>query len=178
MPIDVRVEGLDALVEAGQLAVVARKAFRKGIGKAVRDFALDAVARAKKDYLSGPRPQHLGVISGRLRSSITSDVQEEGDEYLASVGTNVKYARGWELGFNGTVNVKGHLRVVSKVFGKSVSAAIAAVRAHTRQVNQDARPFLEPALKDAMPKLEEDIAQAMSDLPLIGSGEGNAADYQ
>lgn len=178
MPIDVRVEGLDALVQAGQLASVAKKAFRKGIGKAVNDFALSAVALAKKNYLSGPRPEHLGVISGRLRSSITSDVRQEGDDYTASIGTNVKYARGWELGFTGTVNVKGHLRVVSKVFGKSVSATISSVRAYTRQVNQEARPFLEPALRDAMPKLEEDIAQAMQDLPLLGSGEGNAADYQ
>ncbi|MBX4215810.1 hypothetical protein KW797_02595 [Candidatus Parcubacteria bacterium] len=174
MPIDVRVEGLDEVVAAGQLAAISRKAFRRDVGVAVRDFALDAVARSKKDYLSGPRPERLGVVSGRLRSSITQDVKEEGEDLEASVGTNVVYGRGWELGFHGTVQVKAHLRVVSKVFGKaSAQALISQVRAHTRQVDQDARPFLEPAMRDALPALEGGIRQAMEDLPLMG-GPGAA----
>jgi hypothetical protein len=36
------------------------------------------------------------------------------------VGTNVEYARPHEYGFNGTVTVKEHLRLVKKAFGKSL----------------------------------------------------------
>jgi phage gpG-like protein len=49
--------------------------------------------------LTGPRPQYLGVVTGRLRSSITaSPTIKSGDTYTAKIGTNVVYARIHEYG--------------------------------------------------------------------------------
>jgi hypothetical protein len=42
--------------------------------------------------LSGPRPQYLGVITNRLRGSIsTGDVEKTSDGYQVKIGTNVEY---------------------------------------------------------------------------------------
>lgn len=53
-------------------------------------------ARAKEHYLSGPRPEVLGVITGRLRSSIMFRVNERAQSVV--VGTNVVYAPPHEIG--------------------------------------------------------------------------------
>lgn len=54
---------------------------------------------SKKNRLSGPRPQYLGVRTNRLRSSISSsEAIKSGNEYSVKVGTNVEYARIHEFG--------------------------------------------------------------------------------
>ena len=53
----------------------------------------------KQNRLSGPRPIYLGVVTGRLRSSITAAQTEKvGNSYIAKIGTNVEYARRHEYG--------------------------------------------------------------------------------
>ena len=53
----------------------------------------------KDRRLSGPRPQFLGVDTGRLRASITGSRTEKiMDTYQAKVGTNVVYGRIHEFG--------------------------------------------------------------------------------
>lgn len=54
---------------------------------------------SKANRLSGPRPQFLGVITGRLRSSITASQTEHiGSEYRVKIGTNVIYGPIHEFG--------------------------------------------------------------------------------
>ncbi len=54
---------------------------------------------SKKNRLSGPRPNILGVKTGRLRSSISSSqTAKSGNSYETRVGTNVAYARIHEYG--------------------------------------------------------------------------------
>ena len=49
--------------------------------------------------LTGPRPQYLGVISGRLRSSVAVlAAQKVWQDYVAKIGTNVVYAATHEFG--------------------------------------------------------------------------------
>lgn len=56
----------------------------------------------KTKRLSGPRPNVLGVITGRLRSSITATpTTKSGNTYTAKIGTNVIYARRHEMGTYG-----------------------------------------------------------------------------
>jgi phage gpG-like protein len=56
----------------------------------------------KQNKLSGPRPELLGVVSGKLRASITtSEVEKQGTNYSVRVGTSVDdipYARIHEFG--------------------------------------------------------------------------------
>lgn len=66
-------------------------------------------------------PPH--VLSGRLRQSITHQVEVGSNYVRGRVGTNVEYARRLELGFTGT-------------------------DAAGRNVNQAPRPFLRPTLAE------------------------------
>lgn len=168
MPTEVRIEGIGKLEDEGRLAARSVSVLQAGIFKAADLFGLDAVARAKKDYLSGPRPDRLGVVTGRLRSSITKKTTEEDDGVVVQVGTNVRYAAAWEFGFDGVQQVDAHLRVVSKVFGRSVNATVTQVRAHSRKVNNKAKPFLQPAIDDAMPALDNRISNVLETLPFLG----------
>lgn len=83
----------------------AEKGLRRGL-----EFTRTVVMR---EFLSGPRSKtKLDAISGRLRGSIAYSVQRSGKGIVGRIGSNVKYARFHEFGFNGTVNVKAHTRAV------------------------------------------------------------------
>ncbi len=91
------------------------------------------VVRSKGGSLRGTvkaqdAPTPPRVLTGRLRTSITHRVSIDGRNVVGVVGTNVPYARRLELGFSGT-DSKG------------------------RNINQGARPYLVPALKENLPRL-------------------------
>ena len=68
----------------------------QNIFKAMKDFGNRIVRTSKKDYLSGPRPSRLGVLSGRLRASITFSLRQAGSKFILEPGTNVPYGRKFE----------------------------------------------------------------------------------
>lgn len=84
---------------------------------------------SKENRLTGPRPQFLGVVTGRLRSSITAaEPEKSGNDYSERIGTNVEYARLHEFG-----------GIINKVSSKG--------KAFTQ--NYPERAFLRPAIEDA-----------------------------
>jgi len=125
-------------------------ALRARIGKTVQELGLETLRVVKSLYLSGAA---LGVRTGRLRRSINEVYQESGDSLSSTVGTNVEYARFWELGFSGTESVRQHLR-------RAPSGVESLVRAHERRVSVEARPFLQPALDDMGPRIHSALARA------------------
>ena len=64
----------------------------------VQAFMIQAVKVSKKDYLTGPRPEKLGVKTGTLRRSIRQDTTISGNKIKGAIGTNVSYARFHESG--------------------------------------------------------------------------------
>lgn len=66
--------------------------------KAVSEGAIEVRKVAKAQYLTGPRPQRLGVVTGRLRASVISWSKRKGDTAVGIVGTNVEYASKHEYG--------------------------------------------------------------------------------
>ena len=62
-------------------------------------------SHAKAHYLTGPRPMKLGVVTGRLRSSLHTKVEQHGDEVIGKIGTDVWYGYTWE---HGNPRVKFH----------------------------------------------------------------------
>ena len=98
---------------------------RLALGKlvpATRKAASDALGRglelvrslAQREYLSGPRPSRLGVVTTRLRNSISWRVTETRDGGIVGrIGTTVPYGRFHEFGYHGTQQVSGHTRVVA-----------------------------------------------------------------
>jgi phage gpG-like protein len=115
-----------------------------------------------QDKLTG---QVLNVRTGRLRRSITYDVTTPGASSVqGTVGTNVAYGRFFELGFQGTENVREHLRMVKEAFGKPIKdPRQVTVREHSRHVNMPAHSFLGSALADMRPEILTQIDQAVKD---------------
>jgi phage gpG-like protein len=75
------------------------------------DIGLRLVAREVEErYLMGPRPERLGVVTGRLKGSITTSVRASGAGIVGKIGTNVPYGAYHEFGFDGPVAVKEHQR--------------------------------------------------------------------
>jgi len=112
------------------------------IKRSLNQGALIVAGWSKERRLSGARPRFLGVVSGRLRSSIAVSITTHvGDEYRANIGTNVKYAKVHELGFQGDVFVRSFVRHTKK--------GTQFVRPHSRKMNIKARPFLRPAIEDS-----------------------------
>lgn len=134
--------------------------------------ALNLVAYIKKDKLSD---QVLRVRTGRLRRSITARFEGKGTgTFTAIVGTNVRYARIHEYGFEGTVNVKEHKvkefkRLQTMAFGKlmkepkMVSVKSHVVKAHTMNMKMPARPFMRPALEENAPRITANIRKALTE---------------
>ncbi len=140
-------------VERTMLAFeAARHRITDAVRAAVTRATFDLVRVVKESKLTG---QVLNVRTGRLRRSITGRIAEENGQPVGLVGTNVSYARVHELGFKGTVPVKAHTRTIK---GKPMM-----VRAHSRKLDIPARPFLQPALNENLPKYQGWIAKAIAE---------------
>ena len=137
------------------------------LARAWESGAKEVLGRAVNGRFMGKGPfpvsQHrLGIVSHRLRQSmVTTGLQVNAGTGTASVsmGSNVKYYRGHEFGYKGTVQVRGHTRkaVVTaknnrgKLTRKSINDlkvsklvrgrrfGYSTVRPHGRKVNVPAR---------------------------------------
>lgn len=124
-------------------------------------------ARVKSAYLRGPRPQRLGVKTGRLLSSITQGgadsrtrFESTPDQAFYYVGTNVSYGAGWEYGFNRKVGAgaRGGPRNLS---GTAMARYFAKHPPGVKEV--PARAFLRPALQDLRAHIVERLQFALRD---------------
>ena len=90
----------------------------------------------------GHWPGKILQVKGQLAASIN----EQHSKDFALVGTNKKYARAHQEGFSDTVSVSGFTRRQKsrdvREGRKTVAKGIAFVKAHSRQMNIPARPFL------------------------------------
>lgn len=112
-----------------------------------------AVGTAKREYLTGPRPEKLGVRTGHLRRSIKSQTVIRGDVVEGVIGTNVLYARIHEKG--GVI--KRRRTKVLRFRGKRVGR-IRLWWSPTR-VEMPARPFLKPAIMDNLENISKLIGK-------------------
>ena len=128
---------------------VGREKIQK-VGRVVELSANDVKNRAKSDYLRGPRPKKLGVVSSTLIKSVKSWKEEslDGAEIVGKVGTNVKYGIAWETG-DFSVLVKG---------GRTVKTD--ASRSYKKK-KREPRPFLQPALEDEQDRILKRIEGAV-----------------
>lgn len=160
--------------------LAAEKGLRKGL-----EFAKTISMR---EYLSGPRPKRLDVVTTRLRSSIATSVQRSGRGIVGRIGSNVKYARYHEFGMKGVVHVREHIRhqatsgeragrlirdregnvvgqkreSVKQAESRGVVFTRETVKAHKRKVNYEGRPFIKPALVKAQPYIKQAILDAIA----------------
>lgn len=92
------------------------------------------ISWVKKYRLTGPRPKYLGVVTGRLRSSISMGrVIKRGNIFVQAIGTNVKYAPFHEFGTKhlparpflapALQSRENHKRII-RIFGKEIQARL------------------------------------------------------
>jgi len=102
-----------------------KKEIDDGTLKGVRKAMFYAEGQAKNSF---GKPGNLRVRSGRLRSSIFSNVRKDGTDVIGEIGSNVYYARLHELG--------------------------------TKRL--PARPFLQPAIRDNIDKIQQIIIDSIN----------------
>ena len=127
----------------------------------VSRLAITLLRKVKEEKLSG---QVLRNQTGTLRRSINQRVEVFGQQaVVGSVGTNLSYAAAHEFGFNGPVNVKAHLRLVKKAWGKTVrSPQEHPVRAFTRQMHLPEKSFLRSAMAEMAPEIRDGLEAAIN----------------
>jgi phage gpG-like protein len=137
---------------------------KRNVDRTVRALGFELEAKVKTSYLRGPRPQRLGVKTGRLLSSITqggsdsrSRFESTPEKSLYYVGTNVSYGALWEHGFNRKVGA-GARGGPRNLPGPLMARYIAKHPPGERQVA--ARPFLSPALEDMRRHIIERITES------------------
>lgn len=96
--IQVRIIGAERLSKLGAKAPGIKEGMRISLIQEMNQTAQRLILRAKQDYLSGPRPEILDVVTGRLRSSIYGRVRESGKTVTIAFGTDVPYAPIHEFG--------------------------------------------------------------------------------
>jgi|GEM_PF-5104526 len=155
-------------------------AMQQAIAKALdlqNELSIGAMQRNK---LSGPRPDVLGVVSNRLRSSIRKSnavVSEMTAE--SAIGSNVKYAGVHEFGFDSTVQVSAFSRKVQtrnqtevgvaqvsladgrirrRKTAKRTASGVAFVKAHSRHMKMPKRSFIFSTITER----EADYSKAVS----------------
>ena len=117
---------------------------------------LRLMSRVKKSKLSG---QVLNARTGRGRRSINQRVVKSNGEVSGYVGTNVQYMAMHEQG--GNVDVKAHLRLVKKAWGRTLKTPVwANVSAH--KMNVPKRSFLESALTEMQAQIVHDLNASIS----------------
>lgn len=148
----------DAAVSADLRALPARA--RAGLAKGLGRIALRLQAKVQREKLTG---QVLKVQTGTLRRSVEQVVKDSGENVLAVVSSNVKYARIHEYGFTGTASVKGHIRTIKQAFGKSIAPTQVSVSSHSRRVDHPERSFLRSSLRelDSAGVIKEEITKAI-----------------
>ena len=109
------------------------------------------VTTIQTKYLTGPRPEKLGVVTGRLRSSIGYLLRPGAKKMTAEVGTKVEYA---------AIHEYGGVTRAHTILPKNKKALFWPGARHPVKLVQHpgskmpARPFVEPGVKESIPKIE------------------------
>ena len=136
-----------------------------GVAKAIDLENELTIGHAQVNYLTGPRPKRLGVVTNRLRLSLSrEDAVVVGREVVSAIGTNVAYGGAHEFGVDKLVDVAAHTRhqVSNDIIkgrgrrgfvkrGKRetvLASGFAQVVAHRRHMKMPPRPFIAPSLRD------------------------------
>ena len=124
-------EGLPQKMRNFRIGLLARTAMM------LAQIGEEVVGRSREDYLSGPRPEKLGRISGDLARSVNYKVL--GNRVV--IGSNLPYASIHEYG--GIIVPKNAPRLRFRLLDGGWRSAMRVVI--------PARPYLSTALRDAVP---------------------------
>lgn len=139
MPVTVLIRGLEKLARAAEEADRSRRLLNEAVKKESHDFMNRVIRTAKTDYLSGGGEDRLKVRTGRLRSSITGTVVEEGSDLVIQVGTDVPYAPihefGGQTGRGGRVHIRAR-PFLSRSFADEKDGFISRIEGLLQRVSE------------------------------------------
>lgn len=165
MPIRVQVIGAEQLKKLGRMVAAKREAFMDDLYLVAEKFGMDAIARAKLHYLEGPRPQKLDRVTGRLDSSLRSQVTRKGNIIETKIGTDVEYAAIHEYGGVVRPTVTDKMREMAwGMFYESGDGkwkGLALTKKTKLNIRIPARPYLRPSIKDTIPSFEDNIRRIL-----------------
>lgn len=122
------------------------------VGRTVNSLAIRLVAMVK-GKLSG---QVLKVRTGRLRRSIHKEIENSGSKVVATVGTNVEYAKTHELGLTIPAHIVRARRAQALAFQwKGKLQFFKSVRIPA--VKMPRRSFLEASLNQLEPTIRAEL---------------------
>lgn len=149
------VDGDAAVVRMLQAKVPALTA---AVRSSVTRASIMLLAYVKANKLSG---QVLHVRTGTLRRKVNYRVTESANTVTGSVGVKLAYAAAHEYGFDGTENVREHLRTIKQAFGRSIAPVTFTVHAHSRHMHLPERSFLRSSLRELTPEIQTMIRSAV-----------------
>lgn len=139
---------------------------RGSVEDAMLRISVDLSNRVKRDKLTG---QLLRVRTGTLRASIDYRVVKNSDSVTGVVGSRtnaaapLKYAPIHEDGFDGTVTVREHLRMMTTAFGRPVkNPRQIKVGAHEAQRHVKAKHYLKSTLTENRERYLDMISKAVA----------------
>lgn len=159
MNVDIQVEGDTAII--ARMDSLPPK-LQAALHKKISFLTLYLENYIKTEKLSG---QVLNVVTGRLRRSIFSNVEQTDNTVVGSVSSSgdVKYAAIHEYGFDGQETVRAHTREIKQAFGKAISPKTVEVREFTRHMVMPERSFMRSALRDLKDMMQNGIADAVKE---------------
>lgn len=126
-----------------------------GLAPAVTRLGFELQRKVQSEKLTG---QVLKVRTGRLRSSINTEIEDSGSEVAASVGTNVSYGKIHEYGV-------GRSWLVEARNAKALRFTVGGRTVFARRVVHPPLPersFLRSALAEMAPAIEEGLREAVA----------------
>lgn len=133
---------------------------RAALFKKVWSLSAKLENKIKNEKLSG---QVLNVVSGALRRSIGSDVEQDGSKVIGKAiqSGDVKYGAAHEFGFEGDVTVAAHTREVDNIFGREVDPRTQFIKAFTRHVKMPEKSFMRSSLNDMREEIIKGLTEAV-----------------
>lgn len=131
-----------------------QKRIDKALAKTMGELT-GKLAERVREKLSG---QVLNIRSRKLLNSIETTTESRASFFRGQVGSRLAYAAAHELGFDGVVTVREHLRMQVKAFGKTIkNPHPVSVRAHPMHMKLPERSFLRNALHEMSPQILSEI---------------------
>ncbi len=129
----------------------------KGLGRLANEWGLQVVGHIKENYLSNRSKTTLGVVTGRLRSSIRYRTTEDSSRIEIAFGTDVPYGPIHEYGGRTPARV-----IMPRKAGGVISFLIGSRRVFARKVNHPGsqmpkRSFMRPGIKDKFQPLKQTV---------------------
>jgi phage gpG-like protein len=147
----------------GDKALVARlsalpETIRPKLDETVMRLGRMLQGTVKHDWLRGPRPSRLGIVTGRLANSIAVRFESTATAITATVGTNVPYGVMWETTGKPaqTIRPKRAKALRFEIGGEVLFRKSVTIPA------QPPRPFLKPALQQLRPRIITEIEVALT----------------